>query len=163
MTDAIFAEYDGFIRTIIRIQAGTKLDPEDLYQEFYLALLRKPIRADVQNMEGYLYRTLVHHVVNAIRFQETYAQNVKKYAKEARILINNQGSGNAFTGEEQKHTAVARLARHLPGREGQAFVLRYRDDCSILEIAARMGVHRRTVSRYLSECVRRLQGRLAAE
>mgnify|MGYP002391276496 CR=1 FL=1 len=41
MTDAIFAEYDGFIRAIIRIQAGTKLDPEDLYQEFYLALLRK--------------------------------------------------------------------------------------------------------------------------
>ena len=163
MADAIFAEYGGFIRTIIRVQAGSRLDPEDLCQEFYLTLLRKPIPADVQNMEGYLYSAIVHHVVNAIRFQERYVQNIKKYAKETRISINNEELGDAFTGEEQKHTAVARLARYLPGREAQAFVLRYRDDCSILEIATRMGINRRTVSRYLSESLRRLHRRLAAE
>ncbi|MEN6424166.1 MAG: sigma-70 family RNA polymerase sigma factor [Phycisphaerales bacterium] len=163
MADAIFAEYGGFIRTIIRVQAGAKLDEEDLYQEFYLVLLRKPIPADVQNVEGYLYCAIVHHVVNTIRFQERYAQNVKKYAKETRISINTEGSEDAFTSEEQKQTAVARLTRYLPGREAQAFVLRYRDDCSILEIATRMGINRRTVSRYLSESLRRLHGRLAAE
>jgi len=163
MANAIFAEYGGFIRTVIRFQVGNKLDVEDLYQEFYLALVRKPIPADVQKVEGYLYRTIVHHVVNAIRSQEAHAQKIKKYAKETRISINNGELKSAFTGDEQKYTAVARLARYLPEREGQAFTLRYRDDCSILDIATRMGINKRTVSRYLSESLRKLHRRLAAE
>jgi len=163
MANAIFAEYGDFIRAIIRVQAGAKLDVEDLYQEFYLALLHKPIPANVQNMEGYLYRAIVHHVVNALRFQERYARNVQKYAKEMRISTNSKESGNAFIIDEQKHSVVARLARCLPGREAQAFVLRYGDECSILEIATRMGINRRTVSRYLSESLRRLHRRLATE
>lgn len=161
--DAIFAEYGGFIRAIIRVQAGSRLDPEDLFQEFYFTLLYRPIPADVKNVQGYLYRTIVHHVINAARFQETYAHNLKKYAKEVRISINSKESEDAFIDEEQKHTVVTRLARFLRGREAQAFVLRYRDDCSILEIATRMGINRRTVSHYLSESLRSLHRRLAAE
>jgi RNA polymerase sigma factor (sigma-70 family) len=163
MADAIFAEYGGFVHAIFRAQAGMKLDVEDLYQEFYLALVHKPVPAGVQNMEAYLYRAAVHHLVSAIRFQETYAQNIKKYAKETRISINNRESGSALTREEQKHTVVACLARYLPGREGQAFVLRYRDNCSIVEIATRMGINKRTVSRYLSESLRKLHRRLVTE
>lgn len=163
MADAIFAEYGGFIRAVFRAQAGNRLDPEDLYQEFYFTLLRSPIPADVKNVQGYLYRAIVHHVINAARFQETYAHNIKKYAKEVRISINSEESEDAFIDEEQKHTVVIRLAQYLPGREAQAFVLKYRDNCSILEIATRMGINRRTVSRYLSESLRRLHRRLAAE
>jgi RNA polymerase sigma factor (sigma-70 family) len=58
---------------------------------------------------------------------------------------------------------VAYLSRLLQDREAQAFVLRYRDNCSIPEIAARMGVDRRTVSRYLAESLRKLRRDLAPE
>ncbi len=162
---AIFAQHGDFIRGVIRFQAGGKLDVEDLYQEFYLALIHNPIPLGVHNMEGYLYRVVVHHVVNAIRIKEMDARTVKKYAREARISVNNEASGSAFTAEE-KSLAVACLVRLLPKREGQAFALRYRDDCSILEIATRMGINKRTVSRYLSAGLRKLQQlhrRLAAE
>jgi len=160
---AIFAKYGDFIRTIIHFQAADRLDVEDLHQEFFFALIRKPVPPDVQNIKGYLYRAIVHHVVNGIRLEETYSHTLKKYAKEFKISINNQESRSAFTLEEQKETAVACLARYLRGREGQAFLLKYRDDCSILEIATKMGINKRTVSRYLSESLRKLQRGLAAE
>jgi RNA polymerase sigma factor (sigma-70 family) len=162
----IFTHYGDFIRSVIRFQAGGGLDVEDLYQEFYLVLIHKPIPAGVQNIEGYLYRVIVHHVINAIRIEQVHTRAVEKYATESSISINNEGSGSALTGEERKNSAVACLADLLPGREGQALALRYRDDCSILEIATQMGITKRTVSRYLSVGLQRLQQlrrRLAAE
>ncbi len=107
----------------------------------------------------------MHHVINMARIEQVYARAIEKYLEEGRISINTSGSESAFTGDE-KNAAVSRLAHLLPEREGQAFALRYRDDCSILEIATRMGINKRTVSRYLSAGLRRLQQlrrRLAAE
>ncbi len=160
---AIFAEYDDFIHAVIGYQANGKLEVEDLYQEFYLALLRRPVPADVQDVKKYLYRAIHHHVISAIRYRETYSNAVKKFAEETKISINNRETRSAFIDEEQKNATVDCLARHLQDREAQAFVLKYRDDCSILEIATKMGIDKRTVSRYLSESLRKLQRRLAAE
>jgi hypothetical protein len=47
---AIFARYGDFIRRVISFQASGRLDGEDLYQEFYLVLIEKPIPTDVQNI-----------------------------------------------------------------------------------------------------------------
>jgi RNA polymerase sigma factor (sigma-70 family) len=160
---AIFAEHGEFIRTVIRFQAGGKLDVEDLYQEFYLALIRRPVPPDVQNLRSYLYQAVIHHVISAIRLRETYAHGMKNYVKETRISINNQETRRAFIDEEHRNAAVAKLARHLQEREAQVFTLKFRDDCSIPEIATRMGINKRTVSRYLSESLRKLHRRLAAE
>jgi RNA polymerase sigma factor (sigma-70 family) len=160
---AIFDEHGEFIRIVLRHQAGSGLDVEDLYQEFYLALIRKPVPADVRDMRGYLYRAVVHHVINAARLRETYSHTMKKYAKETEISINTQGMENAFITDEHQSAAIARLARCLQEREAEAFVMKYRDECSILEIATRMGINKRTVSRYLSESLRKLQRRLAPE
>ena len=160
---AIFAEYDGFIRTVIRFQAGKKLDVEDLHHEFFLALICRPIPADVRNIKGYLYQAIYHHVVNASRLLDVDARMIKKYAKERRIFINNEEPRNASIDEEQKDMAIASVGRYLQKREREAFLLKYCGDCSILEIATRMGINKRTAGRYVSEALRKLQRRLAAE
>jgi RNA polymerase sigma factor (sigma-70 family) len=160
---AIFNEHGEFIRVILRSQAGSGLDVEDLRQEFYIALLRKPVPAEVQDVRGYLYRALVHHVISAARRRGTYSRAMKKYAKEAKISVYNRGPENAFISEEHQNAAVNTLARYLQDREAEAFVMKYRDECSIPEIATKMGIDKRTVSRYLSESLRKLHRRLAPE
>lgn len=160
---AIFAEHEAFIRASISIHAGDRLDPEDLYQEFYLLLIRKPIPDDVRDIRGYLYRAIGHHVINVIRSGRAYSRTMKKYAEETRISINNEEPGNAFIDKEHQNATVAGLAHHLQDREAEAFVLKYRENCDIVEIAAKMGITRRTVSRYLSESARKLHRRFAAE
>ncbi len=163
MADAIFREHGEFIRLVLRHQAGSSLDVEDLFQGFYLVLIQKPVPAEVRDVRGYLYRALVHHVIDAARLRQTYAIAVKKYAQERKISINKRPAENAFIDEEQQDAAISSLARGLQAREAQALVMRYRDDCSILEIATRMGINKRTVSRYLSQSLRKLQRRLAPE
>jgi RNA polymerase sigma factor (sigma-70 family) len=160
---AVFDEYGDFIRTVIRFQTHDQSWREDLFQEFFLTLLRKPVPADVRNVKSYLYRAIVHHILDSVRTRRTYRHAVKKYVKETRIPINNREAGTALIEDtEERNATIASLARHLQEREAEAFVLRYRDNFSIGEIAAKMGVNTRTVSRYLSESLRRLRETLTA-
>lgn len=155
---AIFNEYGDFIRAVIRFQAHDRSWQEDLFQEFFLTLIRKPVPADVRNVKSFLYRAVVNHILDSVRARDNYRRAVKKYAKKARIPINTWSAGNVFIEDtEERNATIASLARHLQEREAQAFVLRYRDNFSVGEIAARMGVNARTVSRYLSESLKRLR------
>ncbi len=160
----ILDEYGGFVRAIIRFQARNRSEEEDLFQEFFLALIRKPVPAEVQNIRSYLYRAVTNHIVDAVRRHENYHRAVKKYARRTRISINKRPVGNVLIDDtEEKSAKIAYFARHLQEREAQAFVLRFRDNCSIREIAATMGVNARTVSRYLSESIRKLRQALATQ
>lgn len=159
----IVTRHGGFIRGVIRFQNCSRFDEEDVFQEFFLMLLRKPVPPDVRRLRSYLYKAIVHHIVDLIRHQVCYRRNLKKYAEEIRISINNRSAGNAVKQGRQRDAALAYMVRHLREREAQAFMLKYRDNCSIGEIAARMGVERRTVSRYLSEGLKRLQRTWAIE
>jgi len=155
---AIFNEYGDFIRGVIRFQAHDKSSQEDLFQEFFLELIHSPVPAEVRNIKSYLYRAIVHQILDSVRARQTYRRTVKKYAKETRIPINSRRAGSALLEDtEERNATIAYLARHLQEREAQAFVLRYRDHFSVGEIAAQMGVNARTVSRYLSESLRRLR------
>jgi RNA polymerase sigma factor (sigma-70 family) len=158
----IIRRYEALIRSAIRFKAGKTLDEDDLLQEFFLVLIRKPVPADVRNIKSFLYRAVLNHVIDATRAQRNYERLLAKYAKEARISIHEAGARNASIEDEQQR-AIAYCIRHLPQRQAQAFVLRYRDNYSIPEIAKIMAVGRRTVSRYLSECLRVLRRRPAVE
>ena len=161
---AIFSEYGDFILAVLRFQTHDRVWQEGLFQEFFLALIHRPVPADVRNIKNYLYRALVNHVLDSVRARESYRHAVKKYAKETRISINSRSAGNALIDDtEQRNATIASLARHLQEREAQAFVLRYRDNFSIGEIATRMGVNGRTVSRYLSQSLRRLRESLSSQ
>ncbi len=159
----IVTRHSGFIRGVIRFQNCRCIEEDDLFQEFFLMLIRKPVPPDVRCLRSYLYKAIVHHVVDLIRHQVSYRRNLKKYAEEVRISINNRPVANASKNGGHRDAALAYMVRHLREREAQAFMLKYRDNCSIGEIAVRMGVEKRTVSRYLSEGLKRLQRTLAVE
>ncbi len=158
----VFREYGRFIHAVLRFQAADRFDLDDLFQEFFLTLVHKPMPPDVRNIRSFLYRAIFNYVLDLVRKQATYGRNLEKYAEAARICINNRPSENAFLEEEGK-AAVSCLVRYLQQREAQAFVLKYRDNYSIAEIAATMGVNKRTVSRYLSEGLKKLRKTLAIE
>lgn len=160
----ILREYNGFIRAIIRAHAHDKSVEEDLCQEFFLTLIQTPIPADVQNLKSYLYRAVIHHIMDSVRAQQAYLRRVKKYAKENKIGVNNDPSRNALIEDTEEMVArITYFARHMQEHEARAFVLRYRHNYSIEEIAANMGVKGRTVSRYLSTSIRKLRDTLAID
>jgi len=154
---ALFDEYGDFIRAVIRFQAKTEFQEDDLFQEFFLVLAAKPIPANVSNVKSYIYRAVTNTVIEWARRQAREERCLKKHVEEIRISINKRTPQSAIIQKEGRESVFRYLAGQLRRREAEAVMLRYRDNCSISEIAQRMGVDRRTVSHYLSEGLKELR------
>jgi RNA polymerase sigma factor (sigma-70 family) len=157
----ILDTHGDFIRALIRHQVHNRLEEEDLFQEFFLALVRRPVPPDVRNLRSYLYRAVINHVLDSVRARQRYRRAVQKYARETRDLVDNRILANAFLDREaEREAAIAYCARHLREREARAFILKYRDNCTNGEIAAKMGLNVRTVSHYLAVSLERVRAAL---
>lgn len=157
-TSELFIAHEDFIRTVVRFQAGSRFDEEDVVQSFYLMLLSRPLPPRIGHPRSYLYKAVTHHVADLARHGARYQRHLKNYARQRRISINMRPTTNAILEEKEQGTAAcAYMVRHLRGRQAEAFTLKYRDGCSLAEIAHQMGVNKRTVSRYLCDAVRTLR------
>lgn len=159
----VYAEHGRFIRSVIRFQIHDESRVEDLYQEFFIYLVRTPLPSDVRNVRSYLFRALIHDAVDMSRRLEKYHRHLKKHAEETRISINKSTPEDALAGKEQVSVLFGCVAKYLRPREAEVVKLRYRDGLSIPEIAARLHVDRRTVSRYLCAGLRTLREALGIE
>lgn len=153
----VFAEHGNFIRAVIRFQASNEFLEEDLFQEFFLRLIAKPLPVNISNIRSYLYRAVTNAVVESARRRARQERCLKKHIEEIRISINKRTPQSAIIQTEERESLFRYLAGQLRRREAEAVTLRYRDDRSIAEIAREMGVDRRTVSHYLSSGLKRLR------
>ena len=146
----IFAEYGDFIHMVIFSQVKNKARINDIFQDFFLSLVRKPIPQDVKNIKGYLYRAITNDIIDATRRVERYCNLVHKYSEYLEHPINNKTPENAFIDEEETNKMFRLIKGRLTNSQYQAMALRYRTDHSIKEVAEKMSVKSTSVSRYLS-------------
>lgn len=146
----IFSEYGDFIRAVIRYKVKNEARAGDLFQDFFLSLVSKPIPAGVQNVRSYLYRAIINDIVDATRRIEKYKTRMNKYAECLNYSVNKNGPENAFVETEQTNKMFRLIEGWLRHSEAQAVTLRYRNSYNIKEAAKKMHVNSRTVSRYLS-------------
>ncbi|MHC4790492.1 MAG: RNA polymerase sigma factor [Planctomycetota bacterium] len=146
----IFAEYGDFILAVIRYQVNNDDLSEDLFQDFFLSLASKPLPAGIKNVKSYLYRAITNDIVDAARRVENYQTLLHKYACNLDFSINKSKPENALIDIEQINKLVGIIKGWLPHSEAQAMTLRYKYNHSIEEVAEKMNVSKRSVSRYLS-------------
>jgi len=149
---------------VIRLRVRDKSRRDDVYQELFLTLVSQPVPSDVQNVKGYLYQAIVHDSVDLARAQGKDRRHLKNYVEKTKISIHKASLPIAITEETEEMVPLFTvLTRPLPRREAQVMTLRYRDNYSIAEIAAEMGIHKRSVSRYLTSGLRELRRTWAIE
>jgi len=146
----IFSEYGDFIRAVIRYQVGNDSQADDLFQDFFLSLVAKPLPEGIQNVKSYLYRAITNDIVDAARRVEKYKTRMNKYAECLNYFINRNRPENALIGKEQTSKMFKLIEGRLRRSEAQAITLRYRNSYNIKEVAKTMHVNNRTVSRYIS-------------
>lgn len=159
----IFAEYGDFIYGIIRSKVKDEAQVNDLYQDFFLSLVSKPVPADAQNIKGYLYRAITNDIVDAGRRVKRYEILMKKYADYLNFSINKNDSPDAFINEEQINEIFRVVGEQLSPTEAKAIALRYENDCNIKETAKKMNVKKETVSRYICMGLKKIHQFLKAE
>jgi RNA polymerase sigma factor (sigma-70 family) len=146
----IFSQYGDFIRTVIYYHVENDAQADDLFQDFFLSLVSKPIPADIRNVKGYIYKAITNDIVDAVRRVEKYKTRMNKYAECFNYSVNNNRPENAFIEVEQTDKMFKLIEGQLRHSEAQAITLRYGNNYNIKEVAKKMHVNSRTISRYIS-------------
>jgi len=163
MASELLTEHGNFIRAVIRSQVKNEDQADDIFQDFFLSLVYKPIPKGVRNIKSYLYRAITNDIVDAVRQVERYRVRIHKCSKQLTNSINNTSPENALIEKEQLDKMFALIKGRLPNSESQAIVLRYRKQHSLKEVADKMGVNDRSVSRYICVGLRKIRKLLTAK
>ena len=146
----IFEEYGDFIKTIIGYRVPNKADADDVFQDFFLLLLAKPVPPETSNIKAYLYRMIANHVTDGRRTTAAYARQMRTYAEWFGEPVAQRRPEAALTDAEELNKMFKLIKDQLTPVEAKATLLRLRHDYDIPEVARRMGVDKKTVTRYIS-------------
>jgi len=159
----LFAEHRPFIYAVIRSQVKNKDQADDIYQDFFLSLVYKPIPESVENIKSYLYKAIIHDIIDDVRKVERYQYRIQKYSKQLTNSINNTNPENAFIKKEQLDKMFTLIMGRVTKSESQAIDLRYRKQHSLKDGAEKMCVNNRSVSRYICVGLRKIRHFLTIE
>ena len=134
----IVSEYSDFIRMVICSQVNNKSSVDDIFQDFFISLVSKPIPQDVKNVKSYLYRAITNDIVDTQRQIESYKEKIKKYRERCNFSINNSEPENALIRDEQKNKMFDLIKGRLTSSQSQAIALRYGTNYTIKEVAKEM-------------------------
>lgn len=157
LASMVFADYERFIRAVIHSQVRDQAHADDLYQDLFLALVQKPIPESVKKIKAYLYRAIANDAVDVVRRTQTGRTLMRKYGKRPNNSINKCRPENALIEKEQMDRMFELIRARLPKSQTEAITLRYWHNHNTGEVAKRMGVDVRTVSRYISVGLRKIR------
>ena len=152
----IFAEHADFIYAIIYRKVRNEAQADDLFQDFFLSLVSKPVPTGIKNIRSYLYRAITNDIIDANRRVKRYQTRIQRYAEVLNYVTNNNTPENALIVEENDKIFKL-ISRCLPSSEAQAITLRFKDNRDIEEVAAKMNVNKRSVSRYISVGLKKIR------
>ena len=160
--EAELAAHRGWLRRVIAARTGESQAVDDVWQEVAAAAVgqRAPI-ADPTKVAPWLYRVAV---LQAIRYRRGRARQRHHETRRVRI------SATPFNGEEiplqwllnkeRRQQVRAALAR-LTGRDAEILMLKYFENWSYRQLAARLGISEKAVDSRLLRARARLRAQLA--
>jgi RNA polymerase sigma factor (sigma-70 family) len=145
----VFDEHGDFIRSVIHFHVRNKTEAEDLFQDLFLSIVARPIPEEVRNVKGFLYKLITDTIKDAYRRIIRYQTRIHRYAEYHLRIIESHPAAGPINVEEYKKM-LDLIEEHLPTKEALAIKLRYKDNCKMEDVAEKMGVTTRSVSRYVS-------------
>ena len=159
----IFARYGDFIHAIIRRKVKNEAQADDLYQDFFLSLVFRPIPASVQNVKSYLYKAITNDITDAFRQAQRHQILISRYAEHFNYRASEKGPENAFIEVEEMRKFFELIKKQLPNSQARAITLRYKNSYDIKKVAEKMKVNKNSVIRYVSVGLKRIRQFLTVE
>lgn len=153
----IIVEYEDFIRLIIRTQNKTNISEDDLFQDFYLALIAKPVPENVRDIKCFLYKAIINHLSSSFQRLSLYDKKIKKFRKNCNFKVNKYEPTSALLIEDEINRIFEIIKKNTSKQKYLAILLRYRYGYSIEEVADRMGIKYTSVTRYISLGLRKVR------
>jgi RNA polymerase sigma factor (sigma-70 family) len=155
-TEKIFAEYGEFILSVIKAKVRDSGVVDDLFQDFFLSLVRKPLPDEIKNIKAYLYRSIINDIIDYTR-RTKYKKLETSYDELRCDVVSDARAEKSLSNKEQAVKIYDLIDQKLPSSESTAVRLRYKENQNISEIAERMNITKRSVARYVSSGLRTIR------
>jgi len=149
LASQIFDELGADIRAVIRYQVNNEAEVDDIFQDFFLSLVRKPVPKHIKNVRGYLRRAVKNDVIDASRKAKNYKARLKRYNENSCFKVKQNPPLYSLIQEEQIQKVSQLIAEELLPSEKKAIKLRFACEKSMQEAAKEMGINKRSLSRYI--------------
>ncbi|MHC4155558.1 MAG: RNA polymerase sigma factor [Planctomycetota bacterium] len=159
----IFDRYGEEVEALIRFQVQDESSIDDIFQNLFLSLVNNPIPPGISNVKGYLYRAVTHDIIDSMRRARNYQSQASKIAERRQYVTLEDSPESTVIEVEQLDQLSELIKERLPRCEAEAVVLTCIDELDAGEAARRMGVNRRTVSRYKCIGLRKIRRYLQEE
>jgi RNA polymerase sigma factor (sigma-70 family) len=145
----VFDKYGDEIRSIILFNVRDEARADDIFQDFFLSIVNKPIPPDIQDIRGYLYKAITNDIVDAARKIKSHRDRIQRYADRHRYDIEQKGPQSTVMAAEEVGKMFDLIESRLPRCEAEAFSQRYEYDRDTDAAAKKMGIKKRSFARYL--------------
>ncbi len=152
----LFAEHGSFIRAVISSKVKDEVRADDIFQDFFLDLVRKPMPKHIENIKSYLYRAITNDVADFMRRRQRYEQLIGRYGRNNNYSINTMGVEDALITEEEINNVLRVIEERLKSCESRAVILRHGKGTSVEEAADIMHIKRASVSRHVSAAMKKI-------
>ena len=154
----VFDRYGDEIRAIIDFNVQDDSNADDIFQDFFVSVVNKPIPPNIEDMRAYLYRAVTNDVVDTCRQAKNRRDSIQRYAECRKCRLVQENPQNIAIRVEETERIFQLTESRLAGREAKAVIQRYGRDLSTADTAEQMCVDKRSVARYLTEAIRKMRG-----
>ncbi|HEX5775691.1 MAG TPA: sigma-70 family RNA polymerase sigma factor [Caulobacteraceae bacterium] len=156
------AQYGPALRRYFLKKVGAN-EADDLVQEVFLSLqVRGSTGGEIDNIEGYLFRTAANAIVRRHQRQKWDWAGHDVLFDDLDDLSDDVSPERVLMGKEELDRVLEAM-RSLPPRCSQAFFLHRFEELTYSAIAARMRISNKAVERLIQRALRRLSLTLDGE
>ncbi len=153
----VFGKYGDEILAVIRFNIDDPSRANDIFQDFFVSLVRRPIPPDIQDVRGYLYKAVTNDVIDSSRQTRNRHNNDQKYAYMRKHGISQEDPQDILIHAEETNRMLRLIKNHLPKRESTVFIKRFSDGLNTTDTAKNLRLTKRTVSQYLSIALKKIR------
>ena len=153
----IFEEYGDLIYATICSYANNNIEADDIYHDFFLSLIHKPIPAHIKKIRPYILRAIKNDVLDSVRRNKSYRARILKYTVCQRQTFIQHDIPDTVIKAEEISNIFELIDKHLPHHEAKAIIERYYQGRSMEEVANEMDINKRSLSRYLCTGIKKLR------
>lgn len=153
----VFGKYGDEILAVIRFNVDDQSKANDIFQDFFVSLVRKPIPPHVEDVRAYLYKAVTNDVIDVTRRTRNRQNNAQKYAYTCKHGIPQKNPQDIFIHAEEVERMLQLIEKNLPKREATVLLKRCGDGLSTTDTAEKLCLTKRTVSRYLSVAIKKIR------
>ncbi len=144
----IFDEHGNFIQGVLKLNISNDV-VDDLFQDLFLDLVRKPIPDHINNVQGYLYRAIVADCCDARLKLKRYKDRLKRSSLARKDLITSSVPVDNSIVTDKTKEILNIVDNQLRPCEATAVKLKFEGDLSNTEIAQEMGIEVNSATKYI--------------